>query len=84
MFDYDQRGILDSTHLHFFTRRSFRKLVEREGFVIRHMEPVGLPLDALGASGGRAHLAHLVDQVLVALWPTMFAYQFIIEARRAE
>jgi len=84
MFDYDQRGILDSTHLHFFTRRSFRKLVEREGFVIRRMEPVGLPLDALGASGGGARLAHLVDQVLVAVWPTMFAYQFIIEARRAE
>jgi len=31
MFDYDQRGILDATHLHFFTRRSFRRLVERGG-----------------------------------------------------
>jgi len=81
LFDYDQRGILDATHLHFFTRRSFRKLVERGGFVIGRMEPVGLPLDALGASAGPARVARLVDHVLVTLWPTMFAYQFIVEAR---
>ena len=34
MFDYDQRGILDSTHLRFFTRRSIRKLIERQGYAI--------------------------------------------------
>lgn len=83
MFDYDQRGILDSTHLHFFTRRSFRKLIEHGGFDVVRMEPVGLPLDALGASGGGARVARLVDHLLVTLWPTMFAYQFIIEARPA-
>ena len=51
MFDYDQRGILDTTHLRFFTRRSIRKVVERNGFTIRRLEPVGLPLDALGLEG---------------------------------
>jgi hypothetical protein len=54
MFDYDQRGILDSTHLRFFTRRSLTKLVERRGFAIRRIEPVGLPLDALGVDGTKA------------------------------
>ena len=48
IFDYDQRGILDSTHLRFFTRRSLVKLVERRGFAITRIESVGLPLDALG------------------------------------
>ncbi len=61
MFDYDQRGILDSTHLRFFTRRSIRKLVERQGFTVRRIESVGLPLDALGMEGTKAHLLRLVD-----------------------
>lgn len=82
-FDYDQRGILDSTHLRFFTRRSIIKLVERRGFAIRRMEPVGLPLDALGVEGGSSKALHVVDQFLLSLWPTLFGYQFIIEAAPA-
>ncbi len=80
MFDYDQRGILDSTHLRFFTRRSIRRLVERQGFTVRRIESVGLPLDALGLEGSRAHALRLVDRLLLDLWPTMFGYQFIVEA----
>ncbi len=83
MFDYDQRGILDSTHLRFFTRRSIKKLIEREGFTVRRIEPVGLPLDALGVEGGPSRLVRLVDQFLLALWPTLFGYQFLIEAAPA-
>jgi glycosyltransferase involved in cell wall biosynthesis len=80
MFDYDQRGILDATHLRFFTRRSIRKLIERQGYAIRRIEPVGLPLDAMGLTGTKAHAVRLFDHVMLALWPTMFAYQFIVEA----
>ena len=80
MFDYDQRGILDSTHLRFFTRRSIQKLIERQGFTVRRLEPVGLPLDALGVEGGKAQWLRLVDHMLLSTWPTMFGYQFIIEA----
>jgi glycosyltransferase involved in cell wall biosynthesis len=79
-FDYDQRGILDATHLRFFTRRSVQKLIEQHGYSIRRVEPVGLPLDALGFDGAKASLLRLVDHVLVSVWPTMFGYQFIIEA----
>jgi glycosyltransferase involved in cell wall biosynthesis len=80
MFDYDQRGILDSTHLRFFTRRSIVKLVEHKGFAITRIEPVGLPLDALGVESTRARSIRLADRVLSDLWPTMFGYQFIIES----
>lgn len=80
MFDYDQRGILDMTHVRFFTRKSIRKLVERSGFTIRRLEPVGLPLDALGVEGAKAHTLRLIDGFLVTSWPTMFGYQFIVEA----
>lgn len=78
-FDYDQRGILDNTHLRFFTRRSIRRLVEREGFKVRRLEAVGLPLDALGMEGGASRWLRMLDHVLLAAWPTMFGYQFILE-----
>jgi glycosyltransferase involved in cell wall biosynthesis len=80
LFDYDQRGILDHTHVRFFTRRSIRRIIERNGFTIRRLEAVGLPLDALGLEGAKAHWLRLIDNVLVTLWPTMFGYQFIVEA----
>ena len=83
MFDYDQRGILDATHLRFFTRRSISRLVERAGFTIRRIEPVGLPLDALGLEGASAKLVRLVDHFVLSLWPTLFGYQFLIEAAPA-
>ena len=64
MFDYDQRGILDSTHVRFFTRRSLVKLVERRGFAIQRIEPVGLPLDALGVDSTRHRTLRLMDRLL--------------------
>jgi glycosyltransferase involved in cell wall biosynthesis len=79
-FDYDQRGILDATHLRFFTRRSIRRLVEQRGFVIQCIEPVGLPFDALGLEGSGASLLRLIDHAAVSAWPTFFGYQFIVHA----
>jgi glycosyltransferase involved in cell wall biosynthesis len=81
MFDYDQRGILDATHIRFFTRRSIRRLVERQGYDITRIEQVGLPFDAMGIEGTRAHWLKLTDHFLLSSWPTMFGYQFIVEAR---
>jgi hypothetical protein len=80
MFDYDQRGILDATHLRFFTRRSLVKLIESRGFAIQRIEPVGLPLDALGIESNKARTLRLADRLLSNVWPTMFGYQFIVEA----
>jgi 2-polyprenyl-3-methyl-5-hydroxy-6-metoxy-1,4-benzoquinol methylase len=79
-FDYDQRGILDKTHLRFFTRRSLRRTLEREGFKVRRVEPVGLPLDAVGMEGSSGRWLRFVDSLSLSLWPTMFGYQFIAEA----
>jgi glycosyltransferase involved in cell wall biosynthesis len=79
-FDYDRRGILDATHLRFFTRRSIRKLVERQGFVIQRVEPVGLPFDVLGLGGSGVRLLRFVDRVALSAWPTLFGYQFIVQA----
>jgi SAM-dependent methyltransferase len=79
-FDYDQRGPLDSGHLRFFTRRSIKRLLRREGFRIRRLEPVGLPFDVVGVEAGRGRLVRLLDRITLAVWPTMFGYQFVLEA----
>lgn len=79
-FDYDQRGILDATHLRFFTRRSVRKLVEGQGFTVRGVGVVGLPLDALDMGGATARAVRVVDSVLLSLSPNLFGYQIIVEA----
>jgi 2-polyprenyl-3-methyl-5-hydroxy-6-metoxy-1,4-benzoquinol methylase len=82
LFDYDQRGILDRTHLRFFTRRSIGKLLQREGLSVVRSEPIGSPLDVIGAGGTIAKLGMLrrIDRLLLAVWPTMFGYQFLLEA----
>jgi 2-polyprenyl-3-methyl-5-hydroxy-6-metoxy-1,4-benzoquinol methylase len=80
-FDYDQRGILDSTHLRFFTRRSFLRLADEAGLRPTSASHTGLPLDALGLSDTQpiARAIGSIDRALVRLWPTLFAYQFVFE-----
>jgi 2-polyprenyl-3-methyl-5-hydroxy-6-metoxy-1,4-benzoquinol methylase len=80
IFDYDQRGILDKTHVRFFTRRSLLRMIKKNGFKVLRMEMTGLPVDVV--SGRRSLLKRLVvavDAALVRLRPTMFAYQFVVE-----
>jgi 2-polyprenyl-3-methyl-5-hydroxy-6-metoxy-1,4-benzoquinol methylase len=87
-FAYERRGILDAGHVRFFTRRSFRKLVGRAGYSETREATIGLPFEVFArGSTGKANTAGRVlsafDRVAVAVWPTMFAYQFLAELRPA-
>ena len=89
-FDYDRRGILDATHLRFFTRRSFERLARDAGFRVLRSEATGLPLEVLdrSASDGEkgaaaqsplARAVKTIDRTGVALRPTLFGYQLLYE-----
>jgi len=79
LFGYDRRGILDETHLRFFTRATLRRLVRASGFDILAEHATGLPLGTLsGADGSRLRLARALDHSLVRARPTLFAYQYIL------
>ena len=52
LFGYDRRGILDNTHLRFFTRSVLRRMVRECGFDVVAEEATGLPLGAVGALEG--------------------------------
>jgi glycosyltransferase involved in cell wall biosynthesis len=79
LFGYDRRGILDDTHLRFFTRATLRRLVRASGFDILEEKASGLPLRAIsGSDGHRLRIARKSDQALVRARPTLFGYQFIL------
>jgi len=65
-FDYTEIGLLDKTHLRFFTSRTARQLIIDEGYTIEKVEYSGL------ASRVR----------ILKLMPNLFAYQFIFIATR--
>jgi hypothetical protein len=79
LFGYDRRGILDQTHLRFFTRASLRRLVRRCGFDILEETYTGLPLGVVSDSDGlKLKLVRKFDAWLVRRRPTLFGYQFIL------
>jgi methionine biosynthesis protein MetW len=77
-FDYAQSGILDETHLRFFTRRTFASLLKKSGYEITEFVPVGrFPMLArfetnLGLRRFEAAAA--------AGWPGGFGFQFVVRA----
>jgi 2-polyprenyl-3-methyl-5-hydroxy-6-metoxy-1,4-benzoquinol methylase len=79
VFGYDRRGILDSTHLRFFTRSTLRRTVREAGFDVMDESATGLPLGAVGAGSGAAlRTLRRMDAGLVRIRPTLFAYQHVL------
>jgi 2-polyprenyl-3-methyl-5-hydroxy-6-metoxy-1,4-benzoquinol methylase len=78
IFDYDQRGLLDRTHVRFFTRRSIERELQGAGFNTVRTEVTGLPLDVIVRDGRRATgLLRRLDRAAVSMRPTLFGYQFL-------
>jgi methionine biosynthesis protein MetW len=88
-FDYDRRGILDRTHVRFFTGRSFERLLAAQGWKVARRGHMGLPLEvierrAAGSPDAPSQVplrgwARRVDAMAVRAWPTLFAYQFLYQ-----
>lgn len=78
---YQQDGLLDRTHLRWFTRESLRELLANAGFVATEIERVrfgawfsGLPIDP---SGVTPELVAYIESD-----PEAHTFQFVVEARR--
>jgi 2-polyprenyl-3-methyl-5-hydroxy-6-metoxy-1,4-benzoquinol methylase len=81
-FSYDRRGILDETHLRFFTAKTLRTLFTSHGLDITELRHTGLPFDVLSRGDTQlARVARRVDHALVRARPTLFAYQFVVRAK---
>jgi 2-polyprenyl-3-methyl-5-hydroxy-6-metoxy-1,4-benzoquinol methylase len=84
-FEYSQRGILDKTHLRFFTRRTARCILVENGYEIVDEKTTVMPIElALGLSADNIVMRSLnrVLAALTSLMPDLFGYQHIFVARR--
>ncbi len=84
-FDYKESGILDRTHIRFFTRRSYLATlreagltVEREAFSIA---PVELLVPWIEKVPGWS-LVRGARRLLAWLWPGLLAYQLLARCRK--
>jgi 2-polyprenyl-3-methyl-5-hydroxy-6-metoxy-1,4-benzoquinol methylase len=83
-FEYADRGILDRTHLRFFTRTSFVNMVKNSGLEIVSIQVTPIPLELLSnffiTFPGR--LFHAVLAQLTSWLPSLLGYQFVVEAKK--
>lgn len=81
-FDYMDRGILDRTHLRFFTLRSLKQLMGEVSCEVLETIPTPLPVQLVLPFTGSKWFAplHEAHYALTRCWKTLFAYQFVIVA----
>ena len=79
-FDYETRGILDNTHLRFFTLKSFRAALKKAGLIIIKEEATPVPFQLVNpifSQKGPLSFLYHAYYLLVLAWKKMFAFQFI-------
>ena len=83
VFEYRDRGILDHTHLRFYTLRTIRREVERAGFRIEEIQGSSVPIRLIIGRFTPDFLLRIGERMLTLLtrlWRSLFAYQVIIAA----
>ena len=83
-FNYAERGLLDKTHLRFFTRKTARELLEPNGYSILEEKETIIPLElVLGWSPDNLVMRALNRVLALATWmlPGLFGYQIMFVAR---
>jgi 2-polyprenyl-3-methyl-5-hydroxy-6-metoxy-1,4-benzoquinol methylase len=73
-FDYTDFGLLDRTHLRFFTRASATELARRAGFAVQAEHPAGAPLPL----ESRVPALAKVRDPCVRRCPGLLALQFVL------
>jgi 2-polyprenyl-3-methyl-5-hydroxy-6-metoxy-1,4-benzoquinol methylase len=84
-FDYHERGILDRTHVRFFTRQTARRMLEDNGLeVIRDVMTV-IPLELILGLAPQNPVMRFLTRFLAfwtSLLPGLLGYQAVFVARR--
>jgi glycosyltransferase involved in cell wall biosynthesis len=79
-FNYGKSGILDRTHTRLFTFRSLEQLLLEAGFRVRAVRGVPAPFPKVLGEGWLGRFAVGVNQALIKISKTLFAYQIYVEA----
>lgn len=84
VFEYRDRGILDNTHLRFYTMRTIRHEIESAGFHILAVRGSSVPLRLIVGRYLPEPLVRLGENTLTVvtrIWRALFAYQIILVAK---
>jgi 2-polyprenyl-3-methyl-5-hydroxy-6-metoxy-1,4-benzoquinol methylase len=85
-FEYQDRGLLDRTHMRFFTRKSFQTFMNDAGLDVETLTATPIPLPLVVPQRYRGPLfaaMHAANAWLARTWQTLFGYQFVAVARKA-
>jgi predicted TPR repeat methyltransferase len=83
IFEYRDRGILDNTHLRFYTLGTIRREIESAGFRVLAVRGSSVPIRLIIGRWTPEPLLRLGERLLTIitqLWKSLFAYQIIIVA----
>lgn len=78
-FDYTDYGLMDRTHVHFYTVASARQLLQENGFIVEELHIAGSFLQNVLSNRARRQNRPLPKPV----FPGLLAYEMIFLARRA-
>jgi glycosyltransferase involved in cell wall biosynthesis len=84
-FSYSGRGILDWSHLRFFTRKTIRRLVEQSGYRVTARHYTVMPLERIipiRPENPLMQFANRLLRVLTSVAPGLFAYEIVAIAER--
>jgi SAM-dependent methyltransferase len=81
-FESADRGILDRTHLHFFTLRALKRLMNEVSCRILDVTPTPVPIQLVFPFTERKSFApfHALHYGVTRSWKSLFAYQFVVTA----
>ena len=85
VFEYRDRGILDNTHLRFYTMRTIRKEINDAGFRIVAIRGSSIPLRLIIGRFTPEFVLRVFERLLTIVtrvWRSLFAYQIIVVAER--
>lgn len=80
-FDYTKTGILDETHVRWFTLHNLTTLLEAAGFVVDRVERTRRSLEQTGSAVHAMTISEPVRRELSARNPESETYQFVVLAR---
>ena len=82
-FNYADRGILDRTHLRFFTRKTCLQLLLDSGFTVDAIVPTPVPLQLVFPATETQWFTpfHLLHYWFVRRLQGLLAFQFVVRAR---
>jgi 2-polyprenyl-3-methyl-5-hydroxy-6-metoxy-1,4-benzoquinol methylase len=84
-FNYRERGILDRTHLRFYTHKTARRFIEESGYEIVRSETTVMPVELVFGLAPKNFFMRSLNAVLrlfTSMMPGLFGYQIVLVARK--